>query len=47
MLALTEPDTQNVLYYPSKETVLKESMSLVVLAERSQVEQLRAIVQAG
>jgi voltage-gated potassium channel len=47
VLALIEDGGEKVTYYPSEETVLRESARLVVMTERSHVEELRKIVKLG
>lgn len=45
VLALTWSDARPVTYYPGPDTVLEAGCSLVVLAERYQVKQLRELIQ--
>jgi voltage-gated potassium channel len=47
VLALTEDEGRKVTYYPTHDTVLPSEARLVVLAERTQVDKLRHLLESG
>lgn len=47
ILALVAEDSRDIVYYPTKDTVLHEGSRLVVMAEHAHLEALRRLVDAG